>query len=545
MTTHAVPRLLPAALVGLFLLATIAGGASFPLTPDEGRYVLEFSRGWRSLVAWLAEDNHPPLYFLFLKGWTDLFGATEWVFRLPGALFGAATVAAIYRFLREPLGGRRALVYTAFVAFNPLFLFVHCLGKYYGALGLLTVLAVGLMAAILYRRDGGPIPRGRLAAWGTCCLLLLWTHYLAIPMIAAMGLWLICEWLRKCRGGTGAMIATLAVAVAGFAPWIPVVLSRAGSGEGNPAMATLAVGKRLVVRAGYSAYAFAFGPTLELTHVLLYGLGFLAALSALAFGIYTIVRHGSTGVSPLHDQPGLVVHGQDAHATVWFVLWFVGFVGAASLVLMGVFLPGHPDLSMPERLAFLLPFVVLIALHGAARWPAMLRRVAFVAWAVPASVSVWNVYTMRENNSWDYLIPWREIAARIDSEPARPRTVLAIRREFAGLSWHYLRPRAEHFIEIDPMTKPGLADRLAPELIARGGAVFILRATRDATADGSIDAFTESLARHLGPPCATAPLVFESAAMRRLKARLRPDSPSESKMTFLQYCPDRLASHPH
>lgn len=48
------------------------------------------------LTDFLRSDNHPPLYYLDLKGWTDIFGYSELALRFPSVVYGVLTVYLTY-----------------------------------------------------------------------------------------------------------------------------------------------------------------------------------------------------------------------------------------------------------------------------------------------------------------------------------------------------------------------------------------------------------------------------------------------------------------
>ena len=56
-------------------------------------------------------DNHPPLYYLLLKGWTSLFGFSEISLRFPSIIFGVATVYFTYLTARHFVGKKEKLFY--------------------------------------------------------------------------------------------------------------------------------------------------------------------------------------------------------------------------------------------------------------------------------------------------------------------------------------------------------------------------------------------------------------------------------------------------
>ncbi|EKE12574.1 MAG: hypothetical protein ACD_13C00166G0001, partial [uncultured bacterium] len=44
----------------------------------------------------IPADFHPPLYYLFLMGWSRVFGISEISLRIPSVIFGVATVYFVY-----------------------------------------------------------------------------------------------------------------------------------------------------------------------------------------------------------------------------------------------------------------------------------------------------------------------------------------------------------------------------------------------------------------------------------------------------------------
>jgi hypothetical protein len=79
-------------------------------------------------------DFHPPLYYLLLKLWTDLFGYGELILRLPSVIFGILTVYFVYK-----LGGKKAAL---LMSVNPLAVYYSQEARMY-CLATLLVTAAG------------------------------------------------------------------------------------------------------------------------------------------------------------------------------------------------------------------------------------------------------------------------------------------------------------------------------------------------------------------------------------------------------------------
>jgi mannosyltransferase len=75
-----------------FLMRLTSINQSFWLDEAIGAVaVKEF--GYADIVTvFMRADNHPPLYYLFLKFWTEMFGFSELSLRLPSVILGVATI---------------------------------------------------------------------------------------------------------------------------------------------------------------------------------------------------------------------------------------------------------------------------------------------------------------------------------------------------------------------------------------------------------------------------------------------------------------------
>ncbi|MEK7127563.1 MAG: glycosyltransferase family 39 protein [Patescibacteria group bacterium] len=108
-------------------------------------------------------DFHPPLYYLILKLWTNVFGYSEIALRMPSVIFGVLTVFFIYK-----LGGKKAAL---FMALNPLAIYYSQEARMYG------LAAFAVTAAVFFFR------RKNYLWWGLFFLIGLYTDYLVWFML--------------------------------------------------------------------------------------------------------------------------------------------------------------------------------------------------------------------------------------------------------------------------------------------------------------------------------------------------------------------------
>jgi len=163
-----------------------------------------------TLVDLVRLDVHPPLYYLLLLGWTRLAGLSEVALRLPSALFGVATVGAVYLLGRRWAGPRVGVVAAALVAVSPFQVHFAQEARSYTLLALLATLATGAYLRLLEADRW----RHRLAYLGATWLLLS-THYLGLLVAAAHGVAFLL--LQVAPGRTAPPL--------GVRPWLRVTLA--------------------------------------------------------------------------------------------------------------------------------------------------------------------------------------------------------------------------------------------------------------------------------------------------------------------------------
>jgi len=173
----------------------------------------------------LRHDGHPPLYYVLLHGWMELFGQGDVAVRALSGVFGVASLGLAWLYGRRRGGPTLAWCYTAVVAMAPFALRYGSESRMY-SLVILLVLAGALVVDDVLRRGRDGWVRLALAAVLTA--LLLYTHYWAIWLLAAVALWLAWTWWRDRRPTTRrACLRLLGAMVVGgvlFLPWVPTML---------------------------------------------------------------------------------------------------------------------------------------------------------------------------------------------------------------------------------------------------------------------------------------------------------------------------------
>src|SRR5262249_37857110 len=183
-----------------------------PLWFDEVITARWMDLGWGALLEAVTRDNHPPVYFLLLKGWTVLAGVTPRVLRLPSVLFSTLAVACGAH-AASLLAGRTTARWTAwFLALAP-YLVQH--GQEARMYGLVTLGAAANLASLAAWLHGTP-PRLGLG-FVASGLVLAGSHYYTVFFLGGEVLALIFLWRKPVAGWLPAAGATAAIGLAAFA----------------------------------------------------------------------------------------------------------------------------------------------------------------------------------------------------------------------------------------------------------------------------------------------------------------------------------------
>lgn len=199
-----------AALTGLAALLRFSTLDRESLWFDEAVTVVDVLRPsfGATMEALSRADPTPPLYYALLWVWTQVFGTDEVGVRSLSALCGTLTVPVIYAAAAQLTASRRAgLATAAVVAVNPLLVWYSQETRAYALLTL--VVALSLLAFARALEDPRP---GTLALWAGAAALALLTHYFAVFLVAAEGLWL----LAATRPRVGVLAAGAPLVVVGL-----------------------------------------------------------------------------------------------------------------------------------------------------------------------------------------------------------------------------------------------------------------------------------------------------------------------------------------
>ncbi len=161
-----------------------------------------FWRIWTNL----KQDVHPPLFYLVLRAWRELFGDGDFAIRMLSVTLSLAAIVMLYLAAKPQFGAATALWACALMALaGPQIEYAQENRSY---MLLLVALLAAAAALVRIEKDG---PRAaRCAALGLAVLGALLTHYAAVPAVGLLGLYVLLRFR-----GPALRAAVLALASAG------------------------------------------------------------------------------------------------------------------------------------------------------------------------------------------------------------------------------------------------------------------------------------------------------------------------------------------
>ena len=226
----------------ILLLATVLrlyNLTAISLWHDEAFSALLIKYPWQEMFTRIGLDVHPPIYYVALRFWADLFGDGLGSLRGFSALFGIGTVYAIYLFVKAAFKNVNLALAAAFlVAINPFQIQYVTEARMYTFGAFFIVLSAYFVVKALaaqqkyfeykqqFKETTGPVAD---AVWGYWFLFALstsitmYTHYYLFFSVLAIGLFVL-YYLVKNYGtklaGYRYALAAYALVLISYIPWL-------------------------------------------------------------------------------------------------------------------------------------------------------------------------------------------------------------------------------------------------------------------------------------------------------------------------------------
>jgi 4-amino-4-deoxy-L-arabinose transferase-like glycosyltransferase len=175
---------------------------------------------WWSILTHMGGVTHPPLYFLILRAWIDVFGISAASVRTLSAVFSLAAIVLFFDICRFLHGNRLALLAAALFAVSVIQIESAQDGRSYTVLTFFALAAADGVVRIQFL--GARLPR--LIAVGVFACAMVLTHYFGVGAVFALAIY---AWLAMPRSAQfQSFIALAAAGIACLAICVPILISQ-------------------------------------------------------------------------------------------------------------------------------------------------------------------------------------------------------------------------------------------------------------------------------------------------------------------------------
>jgi mannosyltransferase len=169
----------------------------------------------KACVAW---QRHPPLHFITLKMWINLFGDSEVSVRMLSAIFGIASIPLIFLVGKKLFNDRVGLLASFLLSISSFAIYYSQETRAYAMLLFLTLLSFVFFIRIMKHQDAGKL---YFIAYFITNTLLIYTHYFGLFVIASQLFYFILVKKYNKINTRSFWYAQIATGIA-FVPWAVV-----------------------------------------------------------------------------------------------------------------------------------------------------------------------------------------------------------------------------------------------------------------------------------------------------------------------------------
>lgn len=230
---------------------------SISLWHDEAFSALLIKYSWSEMMMRIGLDVHPPMYYIFLRIWSYIFGHSLFSLRGMSVLFGVLAIITTYYFVNYVFQNRRAaLIAAALIAVNPFQVQyvtearMYTMGAFFAIAAAFALSAALRNQSLYYATVANEVLREQLkkrflkfyALFVLSSAILIYTHYYLLFMVAALGAYALLYCIIKFRAQFsryGWVILSGVLIAVSFIPWLKIFIfqfKQVGAGYWIPPM---------------------------------------------------------------------------------------------------------------------------------------------------------------------------------------------------------------------------------------------------------------------------------------------------------------------
>jgi uncharacterized membrane protein len=381
----------------------------------------------RNLIA--QEPQLTPLYFIALRGWSELFPNSVVAIRVLSALFSVATLALAFWLYRELFSTRVALIAVALMSISPFLLLYAQEARPYSMWSAAVLMTSSVLLLAMRRKT--------VLSWtlyALCAAVSLYTFLFSALVIAGHACFVAVDQRFRITSTVRSFCISVALAVASFLLW-PYRGQR--SGAGNEHYSLSQYGIKWIRSIAILFADFNFRDSTPKPLLLPYALLLLALLALCAYSIYFMWRNASRKQAA-------------------FALTLIGSLCLSLLVLdvvRGSSVSVVTRYTLPSLIGIQLAVAYMLAAKTAESSPNRTRWTWGCVAAMLAVTGLFSCWTLARADVWWSKEPQNYIqsASRIINAAPGPVVVLSDTWFIPVLSLeHKLRPDVRYLLTVEP-----------------------------------------------------------------------------------------------
>ncbi|MCA9348603.1 glycosyltransferase family 39 protein [Candidatus Saccharibacteria bacterium] len=231
------PWLVAAIILLCFTLPTLA---RYSFWFDESYTSAITDHSARQAIELTAVDVHPPLYYIVMFYWRDVFGSSDIAMRSLSVVFGVAALIFLYKLLARLFERRTATVGTIFASLGPFVIRYSQEARMYTLVATFILASTYVLVVLMQRR----LAARSLKLWVVYGLLItacVYTHYFSSLILVPHLVYIIRvnqspqtsgrlkRWLQALRRVRKGLLVAGGISFGLFLPWLPTFMRQIGS----------------------------------------------------------------------------------------------------------------------------------------------------------------------------------------------------------------------------------------------------------------------------------------------------------------------------
>ena len=167
----------------------------------------------------ILHEGHPPLYFLFLKGWSNIFGYSELALRSFSLLSGIFSIIVLFGLIKQYNKNTNTIWIVLLILFNPFLFYYFTEARMYAFAFLLATLCFKYW---LKYKENTIWKSYDFLCFTLSALALLFTHYYGLFFLLSLGFY------DALKNGFTFKLMHYTIPLILFSPWIIIIKLQTG-----------------------------------------------------------------------------------------------------------------------------------------------------------------------------------------------------------------------------------------------------------------------------------------------------------------------------